>query len=310
MNGPSYKYFCPESNIQGGWTLSYFSGGEKHDNFVKLFNEQELLTKFTAGGFPVDREVTIFGEAYGGKCQGMSATYGKSLKFVAFDVQVGDVWLDVPKAEKVCQDLGIEFVFYKQCRLTKVVKNLNLMTATNSGDEHVDWMANEPERVCSVETNLSEIDAERDAPSMQACRNGIITMEDYLKGIGPKREGVVLRPLTEFTLNNGSRVIVKHKRDEFRETASPRVVEDPAKLKVLTDAQNIADEWVTNMRLQHVLDKMPGHCMEKMRDIITAMQEDILREGAGEIVDGKEVRGAIGKKTVDLYKAMLKSSIK
>lgn len=277
--------------------LHFFSGGTKHETFVKLFDQEKLKASFSAMGI-LDRDVTVFGESYGGKEQGMSHTYGTVAKFIVFDVQVGDLWLDVPKAEKVATDLGLEFVHYVR-----------------------------------VPTDLAVLDAWRDAPSVQAIRNGIsellpintrlpittllgsdkpIAHSDLLNGIvvnPKKREGVVLRPLVELRKNNGERLICKHKGDDFKETASPRPVVDPSKMKVLEDAQAVADEWVTHQRLLHVLDKLPGHCMEKMKDIIAAMQEDVLREGVGEIVDSKEVRSAIGKKTAVDYKNYLKSLI-
>ncbi len=146
------------------------------------------------------------------------------------------------------------------------------------------------------------VDAARDADSQQAIRNGV--------GAGKKMEGVVLRPLIEMYLANGTRVMAKHKREEFRETATPRPVADPAKLQVLHDAEAVAAEWLTDMRLIHVLDKIPNAGMEKMKDIINAMTEDVLREGSGELVDSPEVRKAISKRTVDLFKKHLHASIK
>jgi hypothetical protein len=67
----------------------------------------------------------------------MSATYGKELKFVVFEVKVGNCWLDVPKAEDVAKYLELEFVSYKL-----------------------------------INTTMEEIDAERDRMSEQAIRNG------------------------------------------------------------------------------------------------------------------------------------------
>ena len=99
-----------------------------------------------------------------------------------------------------------------------------------------------------VSTDLDTLDAERDLPSEVAVRRGITEPRE--------REGVILRPLVEMTLNNGERVIVKHKGDKFRETAKPRPVVDADKLAVLTQAQEIADEWVTAERLRHVLGKI------------------------------------------------------
>lgn len=244
--------------------VQFSSGGEKHSRFVSLFDEATLTAAFAALGH---EKVCVYGEAYGGSQQGQKWRYGDKLRFVAFDVEIGDLWLAVPQAHDVAEKLGIEFVHYKK-----------------------------------ISTDLLLLDAERDAPSEQAKRNGI---ED-----DKPREGVVLRPLIELRGNDGARIICKHKRDEERETATPRKVVDPALLAVLTRATEIADEWVTPTRLAHVLDKLgPGVGIERMRDVIAAMTEDVLREGAGEIVDGREARGAISKKTAELFKAKLKASI-
>lgn len=256
---------CDGKDVTG---ITFFSGGEKHNNFVALFDQAKLIENFTKFGMD---EVVVFGEAYGGKCQGMKDTYGDKLRFVAFDVKVGNEdgngWLTVPKAEKVSTDLGFDFVHYVK-----------------------------------ISTDLAAIDAERDKPSTQAQRNGC--------GI-KNAEGIVCRPLVELRDSYGNRIICKHKREEFRETAKPRTVEDPNKLKILDEAKAIAEEWVTDMRLEHVLDKLPPEkrCMEAMRDIIAAMTEDVTREAKGEIVDSKEARAAIGARTARLFKAKSNRSI-
>lgn len=243
----------------------FSSGGESHERFVTLFHEADLVTRFQAIGHSA---MTIYGEAYGGKQQGQSWRYGKELKFVAFEVKVGDSWLSVPNAADVSGKLGLEFVHYVQ-----------------------------------ISTDLAAIDRERDAPSEQARRNGV-------EGDQP-REGVVLRPLIELTKNDGSRIIAKHKRDDERETKTPRQVVDPARLEVLTKASAIADEWVTPTRLAHVMQKLEvgGDALgiERTPDVIRAMVDDVLREGAGEFVDTKEARQAIGRKAAELFKVKIKS---
>jgi len=241
--------------------VKFFAGGESHEKFAKLFDVENLKAKMNG----ISKAI-VYGEAYGGKCQGMSATYGKELKFVAFDVQIDGMWLSVPQAADFTQSLGLEFVDYVK-----------------------------------IPTEIDAINAERDRPSTQAIRNGM--------GDNHKREGVVLRPPFEVTKNNGNRIIVKHKRDEFRETATPRVIEDPEKLKVLEDANAIAVEWVTPMRVAHVLDKMEDPSMENMREIMARMSEDIQREGAGEIVWSKEVERAIGKATAQAVKNHLQAKL-
>lgn len=243
--------------------VTLFAGGEKHERFAALFDLEVLSAAFTELGHP---DVTVYGEAYGGKQQGQSWRYGPDLRFVAFEVQIGDQWLEVPKAAQVAEKLGLEFVHYRR-----------------------------------ISTDLDAIDAERDAPSEQARRNGV-------EGDKP-REGVVLRPLIEVRLNNGGRVIVKHKRDEERETKTPRAL-DPAKRQVLADAQTIADEWVTPTRLQHVLDKLGEVDMTRTKDVIMAMTDDVVREGAGEFVDSREARQAIGRVTAQLFKRHLQDALR
>lgn len=258
------------------WQVVFFSGGEKYNNFIALFDEHKLMELFRAHNPLADREYIIYGEAYGGNQQGMSDIYGTRSKFIAFDVLIGTTWLDVPNGQKFVESLGLEYVPWVKVPIVKANGNV-------------------------VETDLTFVDAERDAPSVQSVRNGIT---------GPKpREGVVLRPLVECTRANGERIITKHKGDNFRETATPRKVVDPNQMQVLEDANAVAEEWVTPMRLEHVLDKLPGHCMEKMRDIIVAMQEDVRREGKGEIVWSEGVAKSIGKKAVELYKNYLRSKV-
>lgn len=153
-----------------------------------------------------------------------------------------------------------------------------------------------------VETNLAFLDEAMEYPSVQAMRNGC--------GDNKQREGVVLRPLVEMRTNNGERIIAKYKPEKFGETKTKRVV-SVAELKVLSDAKEIAEEWVTNMRLEHVLQKFPeGTSMEAMGDIIKAMIEDVYREGKDEIVESKAVGKAIGGMTVKLFKAKLQSTLK
>jgi hypothetical protein len=235
--------------------LRFFSGGENPARFVSLF-DPGLAGRFKVIGHP---QMTVFGEAYGGKCQGMSATYGKELKFVVFDVKIGDCWLAVPPANDVAHQLGLEFVNYVRCS-----------------------------------TDLDQLNRERDFPSVQAKRNGIV--EEKI------REGIVIRPLIELTKNNGERIICKHKRDEFKETATPREV-TPEKLAVLEKARAIADEWVTMMRLNHVLAKMPEATeMKHTGGVIHAMLDDIKREAAGEIVWSKDAEAAIGRVAAKLFK--------
>jgi hypothetical protein len=245
-----------------GWDgvkVHYFSGGSPYSEFVKLFDPVKLQEAFELLN-PLT--LTVWGEAYGGKLQGMRETYGDKLRFVAFEVKVGDSWLSVPEAEKLARDLGFDFVPWEK-----------------------------------IGTSQEELDQERDSRSIQAVKNGCEGWK--------KREGIVLRPLVEMRLNNGERVIAKYKVEEFRETKKPRPPFDEEKLAVLKRAEEICGEWITEMRLTHVLDKFPGAEMEKMGEIIRAMVEDVQREAGEEIEQSKEARKLIGKKTAQMFKKRL-----
>lgn len=245
-----------------GNNLSFHSGGEKHERFVSVF-APDIADKFVGLGHP---KVTVYGEAYGGKQQGMSDTYGTNLCFIVFDVKIDDVWLSVPQAYDVATKLGLEFVPFE-----------------------------------IVSTDIEELNRVRDLPSEVAVRRCIETPMP--------REGVVLRPLVEMTLNNGERIICKHKQEGFRETKHPRKVVDASQLQVLTDAEAIADEYVVPMRMEHILLKLPE---EQRKDpkmipvIMNLMIEDVLKESHGEIVVTDTVRKAIGKKAAVMFKASLK----
>jgi len=239
--------------------VRFFSGGSDHQVFLDIFDEKVLTDLFYQLGHD---NVIVFGEAYGGKMQGMGKTYGPALKFIAFDVKIDETWLNVPNAEDVTKKLGLSFVSYEK-----------------------------------IPAELEHINYQRDLDSFEAIRNGM--------GPGKIREGVVLRPLEEFRDSRGNRVIVKHKRDEFRETRTPREV-DPEKLAILSEAEDIANEWVTDERLRHVLDKLPkGLDIEDTGQIIKAMVQDVLIEGKGEFVDSKEARKAISRRASKLFKEFM-----
>ena len=63
------------------------------------------------------------------------------------------------------------------------------------------------------------------------------------------------------------------------------------------------------MRLTHVLDNYPNADVTELGKIISTMIDDILREGKQEIIDSKEARLAIARKTALMFKARLKESL-
>lgn len=238
--------------------LNFSSGAANNYYFQSLFDKEKFIESFKALGY---KSVTIYGEAYGGKLLKQSFRYGNTTKFVAFEVEIEDKWLNVSHAETFCQNLDLEFVSYRK-----------------------------------ISTDLVSLDAERDMLSEQSKRNG---MGDH------PREGVVLRPLIEFFDSKGGRVIVKHRIPEAQETNTPREISSD-QLKVLEDAEAIAQEWVTPNRLLHCITKSDKiYSIKDTREVIDLMTKDILREAHGEIVVSESAIKSISKRTVELFKNYL-----
>lgn len=244
-----------------GNTISFFSGGSRHDQFIKLFDQEKLIQIYKESSF-LGRKLTIFGEACGGNIQKMSTTYGKDLTFIAFEVEYDDKWFNVPDAESVAKRFGLDFVWYKL-----------------------------------VDNTLENLNKYRDQPSELA----------KLKGCGDDRpsEGIVIRPRWECYDNKDGRWIVKHKNEKFSELGSPRLV-DPNKAQERFQGQAVAEEFVTPMRLAHVLDKHPEFTsLQETKSVIAAVMEDLKEECEDEIEWSRCVEKAISGKVVYFYKEFL-----
>lgn len=88
-----------------------------------------------------------------------------------------------------------------------------------------------------------------------------------------------------------------------------KVEVDPDKRKTIEDAEAVALEWVTDMRLNRILDKLGNpRIMAYVPKIITSVTEDVIREAGAEIVDTKQVRKAIGGRAVQLYKKLVQDT--
>ncbi len=256
--------------------IHYFHGGvSKAESFRALFDHEELLRRFgiLVGELDVSSSITLYGEAYGGKMQGMSSLYGPNLGFIGFDVRIDDhYWLDVPNAFNVATQLGQHFVPFSE-----------------------------------VGTGIESLEAVRDAPS----RIWPDRLDKAAKG-----EGVVLRPLTECVDYRGNRVISKYKADWAKERKSTKVI-NPGQKEMQLKSRAFAEEFVVHERLLHILDAMSLHPkfhtlkMDRLGDVIAAMQDDVLLEEGVELKEGERQRAlrAIASCTVRLYKEAARSQM-
>ncbi len=247
--------------------LVFFSGGEKYENFIKLFYHDTLLEKIKLLGV---EEVTIFGEAYGGKQQKMSEVYGKDLRFVAFDVKIGHSWLDVPKAAKVVEDLGLEFVWYEY-----------------------------------TTTDLEQLDAFRDMPSKQAARNGMGD-DKWSEGIviRPPFE-VKQNNGARVMAKHKNAMFHERKTQPTVQAVQAGQLKMLEEARAIADEWVVHERLLHVLdKLPGV------HDMTRTGDVITAMKEDVLREASGEIKVTRDVIKELSRATVVLYKAHLQQKLR
>ena len=250
--------------------LTFFSGGESHDRFVGLF-DSDHLTQILGEKFGTPPAMTLYGEAYGGKQQGMSQTYGKDLKFVGFDVQLGSRWLNVPDAHVIFLTLGLEFVDYQR-----------------------------------IGSNQDSINAERDRPSIQAKRNGIeedqvregVVLRPIFECFDVNGERLIAKhKRAEFAERGRPQGIpLDPTKIEERSIAASVALEWVNANRL----DHVIDQIIRDRNDKEIdFPDIPA--------VVRLMLADIEREGAGEVSITKPVTKAIGARTVELFKERLRS---
>lgn len=134
--------------------------------------------------------------------------------------------------------------------------------------------------------------------------NGIVDPENTI-------EGLVIRP-PEFVWNEkGSPIMAKYKIGKWAERASeqshPRT--QPKKKVILEGAAEFAKEFVTETRLEHVLDQLreAGIPIEKssLGEVLKRMGQDIKREGAKALDEAnlqwKDVSSCVTNLTKEIF---------
>ena len=241
--------------------LGFFGGGEKYENFLALFDQEALKRDFLLAG---PEKVIVYGEAYGGKQQGMRDTYGPKLKFIAFDVLIGDRWLGVESANGLVTKLGLEFVAW------------NL-----------------------VSTDPASLDAERDLPSRQAVRNGI-TEPRMAEGVVLRPPIEVTTNNGARIVAKHKRPEFSERASKKDTALDPGKAELLAKAEDIA-AEWVVPMRLEHVldKLRGTLGREPD--AKDTRLVIDAMVEDVTREAKGEIVESAEARKAISSAAAKLF---------
>lgn len=259
-----------DGSIEVEAELGFFSGGASYMEFIKLFDAEALKKDFLEAG---PESMMVYGEAYGGKMQGMRATYGDKLAFIAFDVKIGDRFLSVDSAHLMVEKLKLEFVPYRR-----------------------------------ISTDIAVLDAERDLPSRVAVRRGItepkisegVVLRPIVELVFPAGLGRVVakhkRP--EFSERAS-------KKDTVVDPGQLEVLHEAKAI-----AEEWVTTNRLGHILDKISGKLGRDVqIEDTRMVISAMVEDVTREAKDEIVASKEAIRAISTATSKLFVSHLRAKI-
>jgi hypothetical protein len=246
--------------------LRFFSGGASLDTFVALFDRDKLKAAFEAFGA---QDVTVYGEAYGGKMQGMRETYGEKLAFIAFDMKVGEhCFFDVPRMAQFCEKLGFEVVPWE-------------LTSTDA------------EALNALRDRKSEVAVRRGCGADKE-REGVV-LRPLMELRCNNGERIICKHKGDAFEERARPPKVTDDPEKLAVLTNSAAIAD----------EWVVPQRLTHV-LDHLL--AAGMVMEirNTPKVMEAMVEDVFREAKGEIVESKETKAAIGRKAAGMFHQRLK----
>lgn len=141
--------------------------------------------------------------------------------------------------------------------------------------------------------------------------NGIVDPQNTI-------EGIVIRPPEFLWADNRDPILAKYKVGKWAERASAQTrPKTPKQPRVeIPGAKEFAEEFVTDTRLEHVLDQLREANLPisqtSMGEVMKRMGQDIKREGEGALADAnlewKDVSQYVTKLTKEIFLRFLKTS--
>ena len=165
--------------------------------------------------------------------------------------------------------------------------------------------------LCRGKPERKIFDSFIDTMSLLGAENGIAYPENTM-------EGIVIRPIQFLWEENREPVMAKHKIGKWAERASeqrhPKIPKQ--KKEIPAGAKEFAEEFVTDVRLEHILDQLKEENIpiEKsaMGEVMKRMGQDIKREGNSTLINAhlewKDVSPFVTNRTKELFLKFLKVS--
>ncbi|AGC01678.1 RNA ligase 2 [Acanthamoeba polyphaga moumouvirus] len=252
-----------------GQMLKFHSGGESGESFKAIFNEEFLKNKLDELSIKNNWTIIkIHGEGYGGRQQGMSKTYGDKLKFIVFDIYVesndnGPKYLNIPDAEKIAQDLQLEFVYY--------VRGLNTP----------EWI--------EEQSNQESIQAIRNGLGSGKPREGVVVRPIIESVFSNGQRAITKHKNAEFWE-------IKTRRPLGERLKVVEGINEIVEDWVTGQRFNHVVDRVLQQKVNKALEK------SDIKILLDLMVEDVKRESEGEVIWSDKLVSAIRRKTAIIFK--------
>ncbi|KKK99418.1 hypothetical protein LCGC14_2632930, partial [marine sediment metagenome] len=194
-----------------------------------------------------------------------SNTYGKELRFIAFEVKINNDWMGVVQADRLATRFGFEFVPHTIIGTTEEAINAEMMAD-------------------------SEV-AVRRGMGTGHMREGIV-LRPLIELIHPNGGRIISK-------HKRPEFAEREYTPKFSDPEELKVLEDA---KAIAEEWVVRERLIHVLDFLKSNKIFEEPDMKDMNKIIKAMQEDISVEAKGEIIESKATRKAIGKKTVKLFK--------
>ena len=201
---------------------------------------------------------------------GMRETYGSELRFIGFDVLIGNRWLSVPDMAQVLEAIGIECVPYTE-----------VTTISSSWIARKIFPAKSRRVALAARPGTDPVRVSCFRPPIEVTKNNGVRIVAKHKGAA-------------FAERATPQKVIDPAQIEVLARADAIAQEWVTPMRLRHTVDKIAEP----------------RDMTAMPRVIRAMIEDVYREGAGEVVESKAASAAIGKRTAGLFKEWVQSQFR
>jgi Rnl2 family RNA ligase len=272
VHGSNTCFVTDGKTVSFGKRTGFVEAGEKFYDYEELLERYtpKIITLFSIvkSEIPDVKTITLFGEMFGGK-------------YPHPNVKNNSKTMVIQKGVFYCPQH--EFYAFDLYIATEETGRYLTVDEMNAFFERGDFFY---AKTLFRGTLAKCLKYPNDAPSMISQWLGLPPIEDNIC------EGIVIRPVAPTYLRNGSRVLLKSKNARFAEKKAikkraPKLFVEPSYSTMLNDLLLIAEQYVTENRLNNVVSKIGQISIPKETGKLIGLfskdvLDDFLKEHSGE----------------------------